>query len=219
MRLPIREHVLKLLVTALPNVFQQQYLITLHKAILITMYYGLFRIREITQNEHVLKAKDVNIGMNKKKIMFILRSSKTHGKESKPQTIKINGIEFDHLGRCRMSKVDHYKNEAVENNLCPFTALGNYLNLCKKRKHDSEQFFVFSDRSLVTAACLHAVLKSLLIDVGLDHAYYSSHSIRAGCAIDLFDLGVDLGTIHKIGRWRSNTIYSCLKMLYCITMT
>ena len=68
----------------------QCYLQTLYKAILSTMYFGLFRIGELTKSPHVVKARDVQIGSNKKKILLILRSSKTHGPGSKPQQIKIS---------------------------------------------------------------------------------------------------------------------------------
>ena len=56
---------------------------------LVTAYYRLFRIGEISQSEHVIKACDVHIGTNKKKLMFVVRSSKTHSLGDKPQIVKI----------------------------------------------------------------------------------------------------------------------------------
>ena len=46
--------------------FQSQpYLATLYKALIITTYFGTFRIGELTQSNHVVKAWDVHVGVNK----------------------------------------------------------------------------------------------------------------------------------------------------------
>ena len=50
------------MITACDEIFSdnpQPFLTILYKAMLITMYYGLFRIGEVTTSEHVLKACDV----------------------------------------------------------------------------------------------------------------------------------------------------------------
>ena len=93
-RLPIRKYVLRMLVDNLHKIFlpqgQQPYLVTLYKALFMTAYFGLFRVRELTytDSKHMLKAKDVHIGKKKKKMMFVLRTSKTHWHDQKPQVIK-----------------------------------------------------------------------------------------------------------------------------------
>ena len=69
------------------NYGQQPYLKHLYKVLIVTTYFGLFRIGEVTFSDHVVKVSDVHVGTNKKKLLFILRSSKTHGKGSKPQQI------------------------------------------------------------------------------------------------------------------------------------
>ena len=68
------------MILKVPDIFSsvQDYLITLYRTILLTAYYGLFRVSEITLSPHVLKARDVHIATNKKKLKFVLRSSKTH---------------------------------------------------------------------------------------------------------------------------------------------
>ena len=78
--LPIRKGLLHLLYETIPRVFGEQeqiYLTYLYRAMLVTAYYGLFRIGEVSESEHVIKAKDVHIGRNKNKLMFILHTSKT----------------------------------------------------------------------------------------------------------------------------------------------
>ena len=139
-------------------------------------------------------------------MMFILRSSKTHGRGDKPQTIKINSMDYDPLG--------HETNVAeVAEKFCPFTLLAIYLSYRKKRSHDLEQFFVLSDRSEVTGANVRSVLhKTLLIRSGFDHRFYGSHSIRAGHTGDLLDLGLEFDLLRKLGRWKSGgAIYTYLK--------
>ena len=96
-KLPISRDILRLLLNAVDDIFgtdnQQPYLQVLYKAMFSTAYFGLFRIGEITQSPHVLKAIDVHTGVNKK-MMFVLHSSKTHNKGMKPQIIKITSTEL-----------------------------------------------------------------------------------------------------------------------------
>ena len=169
------------------------------------MYFGLFRIGELTWSDHCLKARDVQIGTNKKKLMFILRTSKTHDQDSKPQTIKINSVDYDAVGNQQEFSVEN------DRDFCPFKIVRTFLQVRKSRRDDAEPFFVFADRSPVMPHHLRDTLKSLLTKCGLDFRCYGSHSLRAGRSVDLFDLGVDLDTICKLGRWRSGAIYTYLK--------
>ena len=94
-RLPIRKSLLTLMVKSVDTFYlknPQPYLTCLYKTILVTAYYGLFSIGELAQGPHVLKVADVHIGENKDKLMFVLHSSKTHGKDAKPQIIKIDAL-------------------------------------------------------------------------------------------------------------------------------
>ena len=52
-------------------------------------YFRLFRVGEVTNSEHTIKACDVHLGTNKNKVLFALQSSKTHGKNMTPWLIKI----------------------------------------------------------------------------------------------------------------------------------
>ena len=78
-------------------------------------YYGLLRVGEIATGCHAIKAKDVHVAMNKRKILFILRTSKTHWMDVKPQQIRISStFRNQHL--------------APQRN-CPFQILRDYLML------------------------------------------------------------------------------------------
>ena len=101
-RFPIHRGILKLILKATESMFinsNQSYLLVLYKALFVTAYFGLFRIGELTQSAHVVLAKDVHIGTNKKKLLFVLRSSKTHGEDSRPQTVRICAVGNDWGGQ------------------------------------------------------------------------------------------------------------------------
>ena len=134
-RIPIHLGLLRLLIKSMDQLcFMQLYLLSLYKALFTTANYGLFRIGELTEGDHILKAIDVHFGENKEKVMFILHSSKTHGPDSYPQIIKLNQI-----ANCQKRLTDC---------LCPFTFLDEYVKL-RKSSQPGEQFFVFRDRSPV----------------------------------------------------------------------
>ena len=93
-RFPIHKGLLHLILNETEKLFNQQpYLEILYKALFISAYYGLLRAGEVTQGPHVILANNVHIGLNKDKILFILRTSKTHTAGSKPQMIKFNRIK------------------------------------------------------------------------------------------------------------------------------
>ena len=92
LRVPIQRPMLNMILKTTVNHFLdlgQVYLANLYAAMFSTAYYGLFRVGELAHSDHSVKGCDVHIGTNKNKILFILRSSKTHSKSSEPQIIKI----------------------------------------------------------------------------------------------------------------------------------
>ena len=88
----------------------QNYIAHLYLALFSTTYYGLFRVGELTDSQHIVKVCDVHIGSNKNKVLFVLRSSKTHGMNMFPQIIKI---------------VSH--KQMADIRWCPFDILREYL--------------------------------------------------------------------------------------------
>ena len=80
LRLPIHRGMMRLLVDKVDRFYQdrgQPYLVKLYKAMMMTAYYGLFRIGEITQSNNVIKYRNVHTGRGKDKVLFVLWSSKT----------------------------------------------------------------------------------------------------------------------------------------------
>ena len=149
MKFPIKKGLLTLLIKELSIIFESQpYLETLYKSMFAAAYYGLFRIGEITLSDHVIKATDVHVGLNKKSLMFILHSSKTHTPGQKPQIIKISAQTTKH--RIPNSSLKYSgADQKEQNKICPFQLLQNYLKVRKNRKTTNEPFFIFRDRSPV----------------------------------------------------------------------
>ena len=203
--LPIRKGLMRLLINTVPFLFRtpQPFLTIMYRAMLCTTYYGLFRIGEIAwtdYSDHTVKVKDVHIGENKNKIMFVLHSSKTHGCDSKPQIIKLTSDLHQGCAQTNLFSIAH----------CPFELLRRYMRIRKQYATDQEPFFVFRDRTPVKAAQFRRILKQLLLLNHLNPNYYSCQSIRTGRVMDLAEF-LSIESVRKIGRWKSSVIYTYLR--------
>ena len=165
----IDKGVLALLLKALNGVYNTQpYLCMLYKAMFATAYFGLFRVGEITSGTHPIRAVDVHIAHNKDKLMFILRTSKTHGEYINPQVIKIQESKnYNHTNRTSQ----YGQNQP---NVCvrPYQLLKNYLLIRRSQESRDEPFFIFRDRSPVWPGHMCNTLKKVLQAAKLhDNAY------------------------------------------------
>ena len=208
-RHPIGRSMMKKLLDQLQIMYHDQpYLASLYTSLFITTYTGLFRIGEVTESPHIIKACDVEIATNKKKLKFTLWTSKTHNRGNKPQIIKIKSEP------CSTNQVvvEEEAGRKTNGKWCPFQCLRHYLKLRKDTcKWKDEQFFVFSDHSPVTPSHFREVLKESLQQAGYDSSKFTVHGMRGGRALELLKLGVSVETIKKIGRWKSNAVFTYLK--------
>ena len=172
-----------------------------------TAYYGLFCIGEITFSDHVVRARNVHIGLNKNEMMFVLKSSKTHDKGCKPQVIKISEVKKTKSQKLE-SRIFSQNRIPKHPQFCPFAFLKHYVTLRKTENSESEPFFVFRDRSPIMAAQFRVTLSAALSCAGMDKNLYTSHGLRAGRACQLLEMGVPIETIKKLGRWKSNEVYT-----------
>ena len=207
-RLPIKKGLLLILIKYLDKIFgTQPYLLRLYKALFMTAYYGLFRVGELTTGSHPILARDVH---NKKKMMFILRTSKTHWTDVKPQIIKISNIDKNHNADSTLSQ----NNFGNFGHICPFQALRDFIAVRKQGfRKSNEPFFVFSDRSPVSPLNMRNVLNQSLTLAGLEHRLYGTHSFRIGRCVDLMAMNLSVESIKKLGRWRSNCVFTYLSNL------
>ena len=152
LRLPIQCAMLNVILKMTQEYFLNQgqmYLNNLYLSLFSTAYFGLFRVGELTKSDHTVKARDVHIGINKNKLLFVLRSSKNSGSDNKPQLIKIESSTP--TGRIN-----------IHNPYCPYSLLHKYIDSRKTFKSDDEQFFVFSDRSAVKPYNFRKVFKHMI---------------------------------------------------------
>ena len=194
-RLPIQHGLLDLILFQLGQRYNQQiYLEILYKSMFCVAYYGLLRVGEITQSPHNISVGGVFIAKEKRKLKLTLYSSKTHGKESRPQTIEIESVKKDR-----------------HTNFCPVDLTEAYSNLRRPYVNKSEPFYILPDGNPVSSQQFRKVLKTILTNLKLDETLYGTHSFRSGRATDLSKRGVSVDKIKQIGRWRSNAVYNYLK--------
>ena len=200
-RLPIQKGLLEMLLFEINRKYtsksnQQPYLVSLYQAIFCLAYYGMMRVGELALGNHSIKACNIHVGNNKDKILIVLYSSKTHGKESRPQKVKISALP-------KKSQLNRF--------FCPFKIIIKYMYLRGSYKNEEEQFFVFSDKSPVRPNHIRNLLRELLDKLSLDGKLYDVHSFRGGRTVDLAKFGYSIDRIKEMGRWRSNAVYRYLK--------
>ena len=202
---PIQKVVLHMIIDEIDKQFGEQfYLRKLYRAMFLIAYYGLFRVGELICSEHVILAKNVHIAQNKKKLLIYLESSKTYNKGSIPQMVKIAAVNDKET---RKNLTVSYKD------YCPFNAIRDFIRIRKGFICKKEQFFVFCDRSPISAPQFRVILKKMLNKTGLQNNLYNCHSFRSGQSIDLLRMGISVKTILKLGRWssKSNMVYKYLR--------
>ena len=151
----------------------QPYLNLLYSCLFSTMYHGLLHISEVAESIHTLKARDVQIGENKDKFLLLLRTSKMHWKNMKPQIIKISATK---IGDKNSDLRSHRKQQSLKQP-CPFNLLRSFALMHGGYVNDAGPFFVFADKSPIHAFNISVCLKTLIKECGFDPKLYSSHSL------------------------------------------
>ena len=203
-RLPIQKGMLHIILRKIGEIWcDQPYLVAMYQAIYSTMYYGLLRVSEVAGPQHAVKAGDIQVGTNKEKFLSILRTSKTHWRNVKPQLIKISARRSKNSDADIQSK--------LEDEFCPYTLLDRYSKMRGPFRKKSDPFFVLSDGSGVTPYQVCNTLKLVIKLAGFNPNLYSSHSTRVGRSTDIAKYGLSVETIKKLGRWRSNAVFRYLR--------
>ena len=150
-------------------------------------YFGLFRVCELTltASAHSVRVGDVHIANNKKKILFILRTSKTQTRGSKPQMINIS-TKGDGTEVLRNSSLK----QKTAGRFCPYKLLGEFIALGPKYLNCHEQFFILRDYSPVTALHMRSTLHPMLKLMQFEHNLYNCYSFRIGRSCDLMKYGL-----------------------------
>ena len=210
-RLPIQKSLLIEILKFTKDYYLEQgqlYLATLFKALFTTAYFGLFQVCELTMtaSQHAVRVADVHIGKNKKKFLFILRSSKTHQRSMKPQMIKILMV-----GEGNESKHGHSLTAKSKGWFCPYSVLKQFAMIRPKYHDPNEQFFIFRDYTPVMALHMRSTLHLMLKIMQYNETLFNCHSFRSGRSSDLLKYGLSMETIKQLGHWESSIIYAYLK--------
>ena len=187
---------------------QQPYLSLMYRAIFTLGYYGLMRIGELMEGDHPVKACNFHIGQNKRKILLILLSSKTHSEGDLPQRIKIaesKRSKSDTTTQIRLNGQD-------VSFFCPFQVLNEYRIARGRYEDQNENLFIFKDRTPVKPSHAAEVLRQCLENINLDLHLYTFHCLRSGRACDMLKQGYTIEQIKYLGRWKSNAVYKYLKL-------
>ena len=197
-RLPVQRGLLEMLLIELIRYFHDQiYLQYLYKCMFSTGYFGMMRIGEMASGSHPVKAKDIYVSKSKQKMKLYLYSSKTHGRETRPQTIRIEGDD-----------ISAFENDYFN----PYDILQDFLNIRGDYDNDNEALFIFRDKSPVKPDNFRQVFKKMLRRLNLNHKLYDTHSFRIGRATDMQKLGFSIEQIKHYGRWKSNAVYKYLQL-------
>lgn len=196
-RLPIQKGLLQLLLNFIRSTYIQQrgqkYLGYTLLAIYSTAYHGLFRISEITQGQHNIKAQDIIYARNKKKVTFYLRSSKTHTIADQPQIVNVQEQPSWGIN-------------------CPVRIIGDYVSVRGRNSTNPQQpFFIHRNGDPITQEQFRTNLKYILFTLGLPSALYGSHSFRIRKATDQKLAGKSITRIKQEGRWATSTVFRYIR--------
>lgn len=190
-RLPIGYHRLNTILNHVTQLFDKQpFLCALYRAMYASAYHGLLRIGEVTLSDHVIKARDVHIGDNKRKVQMVLWTSKTHTTSDPPQIVTF-------YCTCHITHPDY----------CPFEIVSIYSEMRGQYINDFDQFFVFHDHSPVKPEHFRETLRNALGSANISTAGFFGHSFRAGHANDMKNMYRQVDEIKFKGRWKSNAVY------------
>ena len=128
-RLSIKQRLLNLILFEIQRIFKDQpYLQTMFKAMFALGYYGLMRVGELAKIDNTLKADNIYRGTNKRKLLIVLYTSKTHEEESEPQQIKI-------------SVTNAY--ESKDHIFCPFELVNDFVHYRGEYQKGEQFFFLY----------------------------------------------------------------------------
>ena len=207
-RLPVHKGLLELILFEVHRYFlsgtnNQPYLCTMYQAMFALGYYGLLRVGELTESQHVIKTRNVHLAKNKNKLLIALYTSKTHGQGNYPQEIKIvsNRIEATGAGFYR------------DRHFCPFNLIGRYIeSRAQFYEADDEQFFIFGDGCPVTPDHARSTLRKMIKNLGLNEQLYDMHSFRIGRCSDMVNkFNYSVAEAKRIGRWKSSCVYRYIR--------
>ena len=173
------------IVKALPDIGTDPYLLIMYTAMILTAFFGLLRVGEITVSTHghqnIIRKDAIKLGYqgNHVSTINIYMSSYKHS-QGHPASIPL----------CRQ----------LLKSICPVRALIRYL---KSSSCPSGHLFHHKSGQTVSSSEFREVLRSCVSACGLDPSCYTCHSLRIGGATHAYLMNMPSSQICKLGRWKS----------------
>lgn len=188
-RLPITPSILVRVLLSLPRVCKTLYEASLFSLAYSLAFYGFFRVGElvVTQAEHGLQIRNVQLIDNDQAISLGLQSSKT-----------------DQSGAGVVLVL-----EARDGITCPVRC---YQQFISRRPGIGGYLLCHEDRSPLTRYQFCAVLKMAISQIGLNSAHYNSHSFRVGSATTAYGNSVTEDNLKAYGRWSSEAFRTYIRI-------
>ncbi len=188
-RLPLLIQQLSLIIDAIQARFPRYYQI-LYKSMVLTMFHGLLRVREVTDTKHNLLAKNVSI------LTRHLDESRSLTQHQNLVTLHFDTTKSDQYGT---------KNQWTwfgpeKNSPCPVRAILEYIRI----RPQATWFFVKPNGLPIPRPEFLQTLNEVFAQVLHGHILYHSHSLRMGGAVYLMLNGWSKEQIMAKGRWVSS---------------
>lgn len=187
-RAPITLPLLGQLVTALSSVCANSYETTLFATAFELAFFALLRVSEFTvSSRNAVVLLETDIHLIDSQIMVHIKGSKT-----------------DQLGKGATIQIPLNTQTTTL-----FTHLNQYLSI---RPNVSGPFFCHLNAKPLTSYQFTSILHKTIKFIGLDTTSFKSHSFRIGSATHMFLQGIPEEEIKIKGRWKSNAVYSYIRI-------
>ncbi len=195
-RCPISHNLLVQILKRVDLVVKTEFEASMFKALFSLAFFGMFRIGELVDSSHALKACNVMQAEEGEHIICVQHSLKTLKPEEMSLLVDIppDSTEF-----CPCLLTTHHTQ-------CRVWASSKWL--CTH-----ETFFLHQDGSRVSKAqVLRKICACVRLIPGMMPQEFGTHSFRSGRATDLFKEGVPENKIMQQGWWISSTFKRYIKV-------
>lgn len=181
-RMALTPAILTKLCSAVDLVCFSRYEAILFRAVFSLLFFGAFRISEIVASN---KKSESNIHL----AHVCLEVTRL--------TIFIPKSKTDQFGKGSWLKL----NSLPDSPICPVNLVGQFLRV---RSTEGGSFFIHTNGLPLTVYQFNSVFRKCLYTLNMGGLPLSSHSFRIGAATEAARLGLDVVSIKRIGRWRSD---------------
>lgn len=192
-RKPITMSILKRILSVLHTVCNSFYEAIMFKSAFSLAFFGFLRIGEISfvnkcTEQHIVNISDIELDEDRFEVSVKISSSKTD--------------QFGKSTTLVLSKVS-------DNEVCVYKHLKSYLNI---RPNVQGQLFCHLNHKKLTRFQFLSVMKLALKFLNLNPDDFNTHSLRIGAATNAYIEGKSDEEIKIMGRWKSNSFKTYIRI-------